>query len=60
MMNGRDRDVMPDILDGRNVSDFFDPDILQRLEELEREEGLVLEQEVGDSSVMNLIISFEN
>ncbi|KAI8527163.1 hypothetical protein RHMOL_Rhmol12G0054300 [Rhododendron molle] len=31
-------DVKPEILDGRNVSDFFDFDILQRLEELEREE----------------------
>uniref|UniRef100_A0A1S4D698 Nucleolar GTP-binding protein 1-like n=1 Tax=Nicotiana tabacum TaxID=4097 RepID=A0A1S4D698_TOBAC len=33
-------DVMPEILDGHNVYDFIDPDILQRLEELEREEGL--------------------
>lgn len=33
-------DIMPEILDGHNVYDFVDPDILQRLEELEREEGL--------------------
>ncbi|KAI8527154.1 hypothetical protein RHMOL_Rhmol12G0053800 [Rhododendron molle] len=46
-------DVMPEILDGRNVSDFFDPDILQRLEELECEEGLVPEQEVGDDCDMD-------
>ncbi|MCL7025564.1 hypothetical protein MKW94_019435 [Papaver nudicaule] len=40
-------DNMPEILDGHNVYDFVDPDILERLEELEREEGLRLEQE-GD------------
>lgn len=37
-------DIMPEILDGHNVYDFVDPDILQRLEELEREEGLRQEQ----------------
>ncbi|KAK2995745.1 hypothetical protein RJ640_025789 [Escallonia rubra] len=31
-------DIMPEIFDGHNVYDFVDPDILQRLEELEREE----------------------
>ncbi|KAI3876947.1 hypothetical protein MKX03_032492 [Papaver bracteatum] len=41
-------DNMPEILDGHNVYDFVDPDILERLEELEREEGLRLEQE-GDA-----------
>ncbi|CAH9090926.1 unnamed protein product [Cuscuta europaea] len=42
-------DVMPEILDGHNVYDFIDPDILQRLEELEKEEGLRQEQgENGD------------
>ncbi|KAI5356268.1 PREDICTED: nucleolar GTP-binding [Prunus dulcis] len=30
-------DVMPEILDGHNVYDFVDPDILHRLEELKRE-----------------------
>ncbi|XP_057420611.1 nucleolar GTP-binding protein 1-like [Lotus japonicus] len=33
-------DILPEILDGHNVYDFIDADILQRLEELEREEGL--------------------
>ncbi|KAK9090150.1 hypothetical protein Sjap_023327 [Stephania japonica] len=41
-------DIMPEILDGHNVYDFVDPDILQRLEELEREEGLQLEQAADD------------
>ncbi|XP_074272738.1 nucleolar GTP-binding protein 1 [Silene latifolia] len=33
-------DIIPEFLDGHNVFDFVDPDILQRLEELEREEGI--------------------
>jgi nucleolar GTP-binding protein len=33
-------DILPEILDGHNVYDFIDPDILHRVEELEREEGL--------------------
>ncbi|XP_008807072.2 nucleolar GTP-binding protein 1-like [Phoenix dactylifera] len=41
-------DIMPEILDGHNVYDFVDPDILQRLEELEGEEGLRLEAEVEE------------
>ncbi|BFG35316.1 hypothetical protein CerSpe_215890 [Prunus speciosa] len=40
-------DAMPEILDGHNVYDFVDPDILLRLEELEREEGL--RQAEGDN-----------
>lgn len=31
-------DVMPEVINGKNVSDFIDPDILKRLEELEAEE----------------------
>ncbi|GBG44384.1 hypothetical protein CBR_g77869 [Chara braunii] len=31
-------DVIPEIVDGHNVADFVDPDIMLRLEELEREE----------------------
>ncbi|XP_071692079.1 nucleolar GTP-binding protein 1 [Rutidosis leptorrhynchoides] len=38
-------DNMPEILDGHNVYDFVDPDIMQRLEELEKEEGLLQAQE---------------
>lgn len=29
---------MPEILDGKNVADFIDPDIEEKLEALEREE----------------------
>lgn len=42
------QDDMPEILDGHNVYDFVDPDILQRLEELEKEEGLLQEQDEDD------------
>ena len=31
-------DVMPEIMNGKNVADFIDPDIAEKLEALEREE----------------------
>eukprot|EP00271_Cylindrocystis_brebissonii_P005994 TRINITY_DN18488_c0_g1_i1.p1 TRINITY_DN18488_c0_g1~~TRINITY_DN18488_c0_g1_i1.p1 ORF type:complete len:702 (-),score=149.59 TRINITY_DN18488_c0_g1_i1:723-2828(-) len=31
-------DIMPEIMDGHNIADFVDADILQRLEDLERED----------------------
>eukprot|EP01114_Cavostelium_apophysatum_P001096 TRINITY_DN1093_c0_g2_i1.p1 TRINITY_DN1093_c0_g2~~TRINITY_DN1093_c0_g2_i1.p1 ORF type:complete len:649 (+),score=207.17 TRINITY_DN1093_c0_g2_i1:167-2113(+) len=31
-------DSIPEIIDGRNIADFVDPDILERLDEIEREE----------------------
>lgn len=31
-------DVIPEIVDGHNIADFIDPDILQRLEEIEKDE----------------------
>jgi nucleolar GTP-binding protein len=34
-------DVVPEIMDGKNIGDFVDPDILQRLEELEKEEEML-------------------
>ncbi|XP_059648966.1 nucleolar GTP-binding protein 1-like [Cornus florida] len=46
-------DVMPEILDGHNVYDFVDPDIVQRLEELEQEEGYRQEQEGDDDFEMD-------
>ncbi|GAV64986.1 NOG1 domain-containing protein/NOGCT domain-containing protein, partial [Cephalotus follicularis] len=45
-------DVMPEILDGHNVYDFVDPDILLRLEELEREEGIRQADEEDDDFEM--------
>ena len=31
-------DIQPELLDGKNVADFIDPDIMEKLEALEREE----------------------
>ena len=31
-------DIMPEIMDGKNIADFIDPEILEKLEALEREE----------------------
>mmetsp|Transcript_7266 Transcript_7266/g.12435 ORF Transcript_7266/g.12435 Transcript_7266/m.12435 type:complete len:655 (+) Transcript_7266:82-2046(+) len=31
-------DIIPEIIDGKNIADYVDPEILARLEELEREE----------------------
>lgn len=33
-------DVIPEIYEGKNISDFIDPEIMQKLEELEREEEM--------------------
>ncbi|PRQ45445.1 putative nucleolar GTP-binding protein [Rosa chinensis] len=44
-------DIMPEILDKHNVFNFVDPDILNRLEELEREEG-IRQAEVDDDVEM--------
>mmetsp|Transcript_91980 Transcript_91980/g.259869 ORF Transcript_91980/g.259869 Transcript_91980/m.259869 type:complete len:644 (+) Transcript_91980:115-2046(+) len=48
-------DVIPEIMDGHNVSDFIDPDIEKRLEELEREEELLMQDANfrDDESVLN-------
>ncbi|GFP96166.1 nucleolar GTP-binding protein 1 [Phtheirospermum japonicum] len=46
-------DHMPEILDGHNVYDFIDPDILTRLEELEREEGVLQGLEEDDDFEMD-------
>jgi nucleolar GTP-binding protein len=44
-------DKIPEIMDGHNVIDFVDPDIEKRLEELEREESLLLAEEaLGDTA----------
>ena len=39
-------DQVPEIMDGKNIADFVDADILQRLEELEREEEMIGDQEI--------------
>ena len=42
-------DVMPEIIEGKNVADFIDPDIMRKLEELEKEEELRVEAGEYDS-----------
>jgi nucleolar GTP-binding protein len=42
-------DVMPEIVDGKNVADFIDPDIVEKLDALEREEERLQEQGFYDS-----------
>eukprot|EP00408_Alexandrium_pacificum_P034187 CAMPEP_0171292310 /NCGR_PEP_ID=MMETSP0790-20130122/72093_1 /TAXON_ID=2925 /ORGANISM="Alexandrium catenella, Strain OF101" /LENGTH=728 /DNA_ID=CAMNT_0011762043 /DNA_START=16 /DNA_END=2199 /DNA_ORIENTATION=+ len=37
-------DVIPEIMDGKNIADFVDPDIDKKLLELEREEALLMEE----------------
>lgn len=43
------RDVIPEILNGRNVYDFIDPDISEKLSALEKEEEQLEEQGFYDS-----------
>ncbi|CAI5468122.1 unnamed protein product, partial [Closterium sp. Yama58-4] len=40
-------DVVPEIMDGKNIADFVDADILAKLEELEREEWEMEQQAEG-------------
>ena len=42
-------DAIPEIFEGKNITDYIDPDILERLEELEREEELKEQAGVYDS-----------
>ncbi|GKV27911.1 hypothetical protein SLEP1_g37028 [Rubroshorea leprosula] len=46
-------DIMPEILDGHNVYEFVDPDILLRLEELGQEEGLRQAEEENEDFEMD-------
>ncbi|KAJ4757475.1 Nucleolar GTP-binding protein 1 [Rhynchospora pubera] len=46
-------DIIPEIIDGHNVADFMDHDILERVMELEREEGMRLAGVAGDESEIN-------
>jgi nucleolar GTP-binding protein len=50
-------DIMPEIMDGKNIADFIDPDIAEKLEALEREEEK-LEAEGFYDSEEDLVRSF--
>lgn len=40
---------MPEIMDGKNIADFIDPDIAEKLEALEREEEKLAAEGFYDS-----------
>ena len=42
-------DIIPEIFEGKNIADYIDPDILERLEKLEREEEMREEAGVYNS-----------
>lgn len=47
-------DTIPEFWEGHNIADYIDPDIFDKLEELEREEGLRLESGFYDAPPLNL------
>jgi nucleolar GTP-binding protein len=51
-------DVMPEIMDGKNIADFIDPDITEKLEALEREEEKLHAEGFYDSDENIVRISF--
>jgi len=46
-------DPIPEIYNGKNIADFVDPDILKKLEELEKEE-LILDETRANQSLMDV------
>ena len=42
-------DIIPEIMDGKNISDFIDPEIAEKLDALEREEEKLEAEGVYDS-----------
>lgn len=43
-------DIVPEIIDGQNISDYVDPDVLSKLERLEMEEDMrIAELEAEDN-----------
>lgn len=47
-------DIIPEFLEGHNIADYIDADIFEKLEELEREEGLRLENGFYDAPKLNI------
>lgn len=43
-------DIVPELLDGKNIADFFDKDIVARMEALEAEEDALLEAEEAEAA----------
>jgi nucleolar GTP-binding protein len=53
-------DRMPEIMDGKNIADFIDPDIAEKLEALEREEEKLQAEGFyeSDSDIVRLLHIF--
>jgi len=51
-------DVMPEIMDGKNIADFIDPDIAEKLEALEREEEKLQAEGFYDNDEEMVILPF--
>ena len=54
-------DKIPEILDGKNIADYVDPDILEMLDRLEEEEEeriKELENEMDDEVIQNFLFIF--
>lgn len=47
-------DIIPEFLEGHNIADYIDPDIFEKLEELERDEGLRLENGFYEAPALNI------
>ncbi|KAL7046084.1 hypothetical protein ACKWTF_002469 [Chironomus riparius] len=47
-------DIIPEFLEGHNIADYIDPDIFEKLEELEREEGLRLDSGYYEPPKLNI------
>lgn len=50
-------DIIPEIMDGKNVADFIDPDIAEKLDALEREEEKLQAEGFYDSD-SDIVCSF--
>lgn len=47
-------DIIPEFLEGHNIADYIDPDIFEKLEELERDEGMRLENGFYEPPKLNI------
>jgi nucleolar GTP-binding protein len=47
-------DVIPEFLEGHNIADYIDPDIFEKLEQLELEEGMRLDNGFYDAPVQSI------
>ncbi|GAB0093347.1 Nucleolar GTP-binding protein 1 [Sergentomyia squamirostris] len=48
------QDAIPEFWEGHNIADYIDPDIFEKLEELEREEGLRMEAGFYEPPQLNM------